>query len=156
MEKHGKLIDGVIVYAPKHFDTAECAILNPSDEMYLSRGWKKIVDVEPPTFEGYYAVAIGWEEDDITINRIYEMREIVKPPRRWTPLSIKRAADDRGWWSQLRAALVSADLLEEFWGCQYIAEDDPKFPEIKAGMDALFGVKKVIEFLDTVQQEVYR
>lgn len=154
MEKYGKLIDGVLVYAPKSFDTSCGVMLNPTEHTYLAKGWKKIVDVRPHALEGHYAVATGWEEGEVTIDRVYEMREIVKPPRRWTPLAIKRAAEDKGWWKQLREALVAADLLEEFWGCQYIAEDDPKFPAIKAGMVVLFGETLVEKFLETTPQEV--
>lgn len=154
MVKYGKLVNGAIEYAPKSFDTPGGVMLNPTEQTYLARGWKKIVDVAPPALGGYYSVATGWEEGETVIDRIYEMREIVKPPRRWTPLAIKRAAETKGWWRQLREALLAADLLEEFWGAQYISEADPKFPAIKAGMDALFGAKAVEKFLDAVSQEV--
>lgn len=154
MAKYGKIVKGVIQYAPKFFDTHDGVMLNPSEESYLARGWKKIVDIRPPALEGHYAEAIGWTEGNTVIDRVYEMREVVKPPRRWTPLAIKRAADKKGWWMQLREVLMAADLLEEFWGCQYIAENDPKFPAIKAGMISLFGEAIVDKFLDTTPQEV--
>lgn len=154
MVKYGKLVNGVIVYAPKSFNTPDGVIINPPEQFYLARGWKKIVDIKPLIYDGCYFVATGWEEGETVIVRIYKILEIVKPPRRWTPLAIKRAAETKGWWRQLREALLAADLLEEFWGAQYISEADPKFPAIKAGMDALFGEKAVKKFLDTVSQEV--
>lgn len=152
--KFGKLEGGVIKFAPRYFVTDNGIILNPSAEQYLERGWLPIVDDQPTTDAKHYAIATGWREVDGKIERIYDVREIVKPPRRWTPLAIKRAAKERGWWEQLRTALVAADLLEDFWGAQFIAEDDPDYPTIKGGMDALFGDKEVVKFLATVPQEV--
>jgi hypothetical protein len=47
------------------------------------------------------------------------------PPRRWTPLSIKRACGDR--WPTVKSALVAADIYEDFIMARELREDDAAF-----------------------------
>lgn len=56
-------IDGVKHYAP-------------SDETYLAAGFKPVIDERPYTSPTEYAVAVGWEELENSISRIYEIRPI--------------------------------------------------------------------------------
>ena len=57
-----KIIDGVIVYAPKkikHFvDGVEYAVINPTDEMLADAGWLPVVYTDPPNApEGWHCEA---------------------------------------------------------------------------------------------------
>lgn len=152
--RFAKLENGIIKYAPSTLEVGDVIKTLPAESDYLLKGYKIVIDNRPAVDAEHHAVATGWAESESAIERTYEIREIEKVPRRWTPLAIKRAASAVDWWQDLRSALVEADLLEDFWGAQYIAEDDESYPAIYAGMVALFGEAEVIAFLDAVPQEV--
>lgn len=153
--------NGVLIPAPKKV-LSDGKYVDATEELYRKYRYFTVVEDEKPDVGLGYKLRARYEWRDkfgkaTRIRGIAEKIALaweVVPPRRWTPLAIKRAAEERGWWMQLREALVAADLLEEFWGCHYVAEDDPKYPTIKAGMDALFGEADVDKFLDSVSQEV--
>ena len=71
----GKLIDGVITYAPTEIRIGNTYHPAPTDEQYLAAGWKRISDHMPPSRDGGYWEPTGWEEGDTIIERIYEWRE---------------------------------------------------------------------------------
>ena len=63
-------------------------------------------------------------------------------PRRWTPLAIKRACGER--WAPLKAALVDADLYEDFIMAQELVETDVAFARVYAWAVAQYG-EEVVE-----------
>ena len=67
----GKLIDGVITYAPTEIRIGNTYYPAPTDEQYLAAGWKRIVDERPAHREGYYNEPKGWEESDVECRHIY-------------------------------------------------------------------------------------
>ena len=89
--------------------------------------------------EGDYAEAI----DPTAAGRTYvETGDFVPTAaddgvRKWTPLSIKRACVEK--WSEVKAALVAADLYEDFIMAQELREDDDDFKRGIAWACATYG-----------------
>jgi hypothetical protein len=63
------------------------------------------------------------------------------PPRRWTPLSIKRACGDR--WPTVKSALVAADIYEDFIMARELREDDAAFALGYAWAVSQYGAQTV-------------
>ena len=121
---------------------------NPSKRDYLEAGWKEVTGVKPPERPGYHVIVEGYEENETDIVALYNYEEDPVIPRHWTPLSIKRAVDsidineagqDMTLWTLLRQMLVEMNYLEDFWGSQYIAEDDGAFKVAYAKACEKFG-----------------
>ena len=63
--KFGRLVNGQIEYAPKTLDGADgVKKMNPTEASYLAEGWKRVVDVKPPTEVNRYPAFSSWNEDD--------------------------------------------------------------------------------------------
>jgi hypothetical protein len=75
----------------------------------------------PP--EGKVAVPDSWDVADGAWVRTYRFEDA--PPRRWTPLGVKRACGDR--WPTVKSALVAADIYEDFIMARELREDDAAF-----------------------------
>ncbi|MBR6734090.1 MAG: hypothetical protein IKL96_06795 [Kiritimatiellae bacterium] len=71
------------------------------------------------------------------------------PPRRWTPLSIKRACGDR--WPAVRAALQAADIYEDFVMARELREDDAAFARGYAWAVGQYGAQTVDAVLAAAQ-----
>lgn len=154
MNKFAKLDEQKnIVYAKIPVDIDGVKHYAPSDETYLAAGFKPVIDERPYTSPTEYAVAVGWEEFENSISRIYEIRPIEPQPRRWTPLTMKRGALKRGWWQAFKGALEAADMYDDFLMCQYIAENDAAYPAIYAAMCQLFGKEEVDTYLAELEVE---
>lgn len=149
----GKLVGGVVEYAPDVIRVDGHDAISPSEEQLLAVGWKRVKDVTPETDEKHYAVATGWTETVTEIVRTYEVREVEPTVRKWTPLTLKRGAVARGWWEAFKAILTAADGYEDFVMCQFVAEDDPMFAPIKAALAAKFGADAVDGYLAELPTE---
>lgn len=71
-------------------------------------------------------------------------------PRRWTPLAIKRACGER--WATLKAALVDADLYEDFMMAQELVETDAAFARGYAWAVAQYGAEAVEAILSAATE----
>ena len=65
--------------------------------------------------------------------------------RSWTPLAIKRACGER--WPEVKAALQSADIYEDFIMAQELREDDAAFAQGRAWAEAQYGAETVAAVL---------
>lgn len=74
---YGKLIDGVLEFAPNWLPGDGVNVWNPPEEMYLEQGWKPVVMTDPPGEppEGYYYES-GWEEQENDIMQIWTLAEL--------------------------------------------------------------------------------
>ena len=149
----GKLVGGVVEYAPDVIRVDGHDAISPSEEQLLAAGYKRVTERAPETDEKHYAVATGWTEAVTEIVRTYEVREVEPTVRKWTPLTIKRGAVARGWWEAFKAILTAADGYEDFVMCQFVAEDDPMFAPIKAALAAQFGADEVDGYLAELPTE---
>jgi len=140
---HGKISLGTngVTYAPDYLVTETAVIASPTRSDYLANGWKAIVDVPPTCDDAHYAEPTGWTEEAETITRTYTIRDVVIPPRHWTPLSIKRACADK--WAAVRDALTAAGIYEDFVMAQEIIEDDAAFAQGYAWAVATYGKEAV-------------
>lgn len=69
----GKLIDGVITYAPTEIRIGNTYHPAPTDEQYLAAGWKRIDDTRPEPSDGYVWVANGWVDDEDAVKRVWKL-----------------------------------------------------------------------------------
>ena len=74
---YGKLIDGVLQFAPKKLPGDGVNVWNPPAEMYLEQGWKPVVFTEAPDDPpaGYYYEG-GWEEQGERIVQTWTLTEL--------------------------------------------------------------------------------
>ena len=60
--KYAKLIDGIIVYAPRKLTVGDSVVYNPPTEMLEAAGYKRVRFTEPPETDPGYIAVPGWEE----------------------------------------------------------------------------------------------
>jgi hypothetical protein len=75
------------------------------------------------------------------------------PPRRWSVLSIIRALKSNECYDEIKSALESAGLFDEFIGADYISEDDDSFRSGYAMSVEEYGQEKVDAILDSIPRE---
>jgi len=163
----GKLIEGVVTYAPSVLVLDGRTILNPNAESYAAAGYLPVVDAAPsvPPREGYHYNPDGWEERDGAIRRVWrEEANPPPPPRRWTRLSIKTALAQAQMLDAVRQFLSASEIAtgytawEALTDCDYIEEGYPDAEKWNAILDgaaqALGKTREEIDaFLDAIPTE---
>lgn len=73
---YAKLVEGVLVEAPKVLFDSERTYSNPLPETLVAFGYKPVVEQEKPEDkEGFYQIS-RYEENDSTITKVWECIEI--------------------------------------------------------------------------------
>ena len=135
---YGTVIENQLHPAPRAFMLHGAMVTNPKAEHFaaLNEGRAKqglppylpVVDECPTTDAAHYAVATGWTRDGDTWRRVYEVRELPPPPRRWTRLAIKGALADAHMLPAAKAFLSAFEIKPDYtaWealtDCDYIEE----------------------------------
>ena len=86
----------------------------------------------------------------------YTAEDIPAPepiPRKWTPLTIKRSAEAKGWWAAFKGILEADEVYEDFLMCQFVAEDDAMFSPIYNALCDAFGKEQVDAHLNELPTE---
>ena len=156
-----RLEEGVLRYAPVMVRHDGTVSVNPAGAVYAALGWYRLVKDPPAPGAGRVAVedepaAWAWEADGMLVRVTYREEDVPAPepaPRRWTPLTLKRGAEARGWWVSLRSVLEAAGGYEDFLMCQFVAEDDAMFPPIYGALCDAFGKEQVDAYLDGLPTE---
>ena len=73
---YGKLIDGNLQIAPKHLDTLDYHVYNPSPELYAEHGYKLVTFTDEPEAPTGYYYESGWEETGEEIVQIWTLHEL--------------------------------------------------------------------------------
>lgn len=73
---YGKLIDGNLQIAPKHLDTPDYHVYNPSAELYAERGYKPVTFTDEPEAPTGYYYESGWEETETEIVQTWALVEL--------------------------------------------------------------------------------
>ena len=74
---YGYLENEELRRAPNPMVIGENRVWNPTDEMYETAGYKKVVFTDPPETEPGYHAEFGWEEQE---DRIVQVWTVVKDP----------------------------------------------------------------------------
>lgn len=77
-KKFGKLINGVLIYAPKSLNYKGSFYINPMDNIYLDLGYKYIKETVLEEKEGYTVEEAGYDEDELNIFKIYNYVQIAE------------------------------------------------------------------------------
>lgn len=122
-------------------------VANPTREMYLAQGQKPFLDgARPPAAKsGTHYVRAGWTEKRTAIVPRWRLVADARPPRRWTPLAIKRACGER--WPAIRAALEAEGIYEDCVMAQELRENDEAFRKGYAWAVQTFGKEAVDKVL---------
>ncbi len=121
-------------------------VANPTREMYLAQGQKPFLDTKAPAAKsGMHYVRFGWTERQTAIVPKWRLVADARPPRRWTPLAIKRASGER--WPAIRAALEAEGIYEDYVMAQELREDDEAFRKGYAWAVQTFGKEAVDKVL---------
>ena len=141
--KFARLVDGQIEYAPKTLDGADgVKKMNPSDESYLSLGWKHVVDVKPPTEVNRYPAFSSWQEDDETLTAVYKMIEGRDPAlgvRIFSKLKMVMALKKADLWILTRTWIEENGLYDLYLAAQDFREDNEFFIQGKSELQRLTG-----------------
>lgn len=80
--KHARLSNGKIEFAGRAIRIGSAVVSNPTDEQYLSQGWKAYSEVQEPSsaLSGDPGVRLvryfkGYEQDDSSISAVWGFRE---------------------------------------------------------------------------------
>ena len=135
----GKLIDGVITYAPIEIKLGNTYYPAPTAEQYAACGYYPI-DSTKPEKDGVYFVST--EYGDIVDGRIvrrYEERPIVAPPPqfvRYSKLKLIVASKAAGKWEVFKAFIASAGYEDEWQACQFLSSGYEQFEQAKSAIIA--------------------
>lgn len=125
----------VLTAEPRYIVTTDGrTIVNPTAEQYatLRDAYPKGVDAPmPEPQEGkvveYGGYALG--EEDHLWHKQWVLVDAPPapppPPRVWTRLSIKRACGDK--WDEVKSAMEAGGILDDFYMCDEIRDDDEAF-----------------------------
>lgn len=152
----GKAVNHALVRAKPYVIIGGVRWFNPTAEKYAQADdgpWLPIVDVPPVTDEQHYAVPVGWENEAGNCVRQYEIREYVPPPKKWTPLAIKRALVEAEKWDEVKGMVDAAGLYEDFVMAQVIAENDDAFKAGYAQAVEMYGKEAVDAILAQIPPE---
>ena len=75
---YGKLVDGVLQYAPNPIKTDNGIIWSNEADVHLEHGYKAINFTKRPFKEGYYYTPT-WVENETTIEQGWTEHEEIKP-----------------------------------------------------------------------------
>lgn len=140
-----------LVYAP---DLIWPSWQSPNAADYRAAGYAENAVAAPTNAPGMVARLERYEARDGRVVAIYRYEpEPPKPPRRWTPLSLKRSAQALGLWDALKAFLVAADAYDDFIMAQFEAEDDAQFVALLTAARERFGDATVDAILDGAETE---
>lgn len=157
---YGNLVNGEFVRAPENvnYGGANRITANLDERAANALGYCLLEDTPPAVGTNEYAVATGYIEYALTslppiprIGRLYEVRRVEPPPRRWTPRSLYVAFGDRR--EEVKAALVAAGYWDEFVMSQVIDESNQNFAAGYNLACAKFGKEAVDAILASAEVE---
>lgn len=125
--KFAKLVNGAIEYAPRSFKKDGKYIFTSDEKVLRQFGYKPIVDAPPTTDDTHYALPTSWTETDDAIVRVYEVKEIEKPPRKFSKLKVVIALTQMGIWEQVKNWIVAQGLYDLYLAANEFSEDDEYF-----------------------------
>ena len=153
--------NAMLRYAPSIIKDDAGYHANPPQELYASNGWYRKTATPPEAAEGRYWVENeprdwAWDAETMTVTVTY--REVIVPepepmPRRWTPLTLKRGAEAKGWWAAFKGILEAAGGYEDFLMCKFVSEDDAMFSPIYGALCDAFGREYVDAYLNELPTE---
>lgn len=126
-----------IQYAPYYLEDEHEQKFVPEpgdDEAYYSRGWLKVVDIEPNVPGTQFASLTDWVEDHQakTITAQYTIEDM--PPekvqiqvRRFSKLRLVEFCMERGVWQELKAFIEQLGYYDLFLMAQVFLENDKFF-----------------------------
>lgn len=153
--KWGVLVGGAVQIKRGGLYWGGAYFANPSDSVKRAAGWKPVREwpKEPPPEGKAWGGVLRWREND---EEIYPTRAIVDAPRRmrrWTPLTIMRAAKTLGIWEGVKEKLENCGKYDEFVAAQIVVEDDPDFVELRSRMMIEYGAEEIAAFFDGLEEE---
>jgi hypothetical protein len=116
--------------------------MNPTEASYLAEGWKRVVDVKPPTEVNRYPAFSSWNEDDETITAVYKMIEGRDPAlgvRVFSKLKIVMALKKADLWILTRTWIEENGLYDLYLAAQDFREDNEFFIQGKSELQRLSG-----------------
>lgn len=129
--KYGRLTNGRIEYAPAALETEDGVKINPTEESYLSAGWKKVIDEKPAAEAGHRVEISGWREDGDTLVCVYKVvaGEAGKGTRIFSKLKLVAALKEANKWVLVKTWLEEKSYYDFYLAAQNFAEDYPLFQE---------------------------
>ena len=143
--KFGKLVDQRIEYAPSSIETDGEIKINPSEESYLSSGWKRVVDEMPTPQPGNRIEFSRWEESETAITAVY--KEVRGPGakngvRVFSKLKVVAALKETDKWVLVKTWIEEKGYYDYYLAAQDFAEDNELF------VAALAAIKAYARFTD--------
>ena len=153
--------NGSLRYMPMILKDGDSYRVNPPQEVYAAHGGYKKTAAPPEPVEGVYWAENEpkdwvWDDTAMTVAVTYHEGVVPEPEpivRKWTPLTLKRGAEAKGWWGAFKAKLEANGGYEDFLMCQYVAEDDAMFPGIYNALCDALGKDEVDAYLAELPTE---
>lgn len=76
IERYYKLVDGNLQVAPTNLSIDGETVVYPTEEQYLSQGWKKLIISPRPMVTQYTKVSVIYTENETTITQTWEITPI--------------------------------------------------------------------------------
>ena len=144
--KYGKLVKGVLRYAPDALATGSGVKINPTGASYLAEGWKRIVKNPPATDSAHTAVLSSWTETDDALTAVYSIVESaaeetdggssdapaddgVAKAKVYSKLSILQALKESDTWGFMKMWMDEKSYYDYYLAAQNFAADNPLFIE---------------------------
>ncbi len=149
-KKHGKIVNSVLIYAELPLKVGGKLIFNPTDEIFLLYGWKKIIDNPPTSKRGYHVEQDGFDETETQIIIKYkQVEDSVHPVRTFRRSYIAQWIREKGYWNEFKELIAQSDDLQFMW--ETSTEFDSNHPMWE---QALLGVQQAFGFTDEEIEEM--
>lgn len=152
---------GMLRYMPMILKDGDSYRVNPPPEVYAAHGGYLKTDTKPEPIEGKAwiendAKEWSWDDAAMAVAVTYHAEDVPEPepiPRKWTPLTLKRGAEAKGWWNTFKQILEAANGYDDFLMCQFVAEDDAMFAPIYGALCDALGKGDVDAYLNELPTE---
>lgn len=123
-----------------------------SDAERAACGWYRIADTTRPVAQSNEVWRVSGYSFNVPTNGLctaeWECSWRQLPPKRYSKLDIittlksVNCGDGANAWARVKAAIESADLMDEWNAATYLAEDNPLFVAVKAQAAAITGLSE--------------
>ena len=142
-KKYGKLTSGKLEYAPETIQSESGVIMNPTEESYLSSGYKKVSDTPPAADDGCHVEVTGYTETADTITVVYKQvpgSSESTNPRTFSKLKLVSALKAKDKWVLVKTWIEEKGYYDYYVAAQNFTEDHPIFLEAVAAIKNYTGM----------------
>lgn len=146
--RYGKVVNGKVVYADAKLVLNGRVYYTRNKKLLLKKGYMPVNETPPTTDAEHYAEIVGVKEEKDQIVFLYEIREVKKPPRRFSKLQTILVLSQMGLWEAVREWIQKSGLNDVYLATTDFSEDNAYFEH------ALHSLKEELHLTDAQVESI--